>query len=45
MQLRVLWEEILKRFEFIEVVAPPERTYSTFIRGFKSLEVTLYPRR
>jgi len=44
MQLRVLWEEILKRFEFIEVVAPPERTYSTFIRGFKSLEVTLHPR-
>jgi cytochrome P450 len=45
MQLRVLWEEILKRFEFIEVVAPPERTYSTFIRGFKSLEVKLHPRR
>ena len=39
MQLRVLWEEMLKRFEFVEVVATPERSYSTFIRGFKRLEV------
>ena len=37
-QLRVLWE-MLKRFEFVEVVATPERSYSTFIRGFKRLEV------
>ena len=44
MQLRVLWEEILKRFEFVEVVATPERSYSTFIRGFKRLEVKLHPR-
>ena len=44
MQLRVLWEEMLKRFEFVEVVATPERSYSTFIRGFKRLEVRLHPR-
>ena len=30
MQLRVLWEEILARFEHVEVVAEPERTRSIF---------------
>ena len=33
---------MLKRFEFVEVVATPERSYSTFIRGFKRLEVRLH---
>jgi cytochrome P450 len=44
MQLRVLWEEILKRFPFIEVVGRPTRTYSNFIHGFESLLVRL-PKR
>ena len=26
----VLWEEILKRFEFVEVVATPERSYHVY---------------
>ncbi len=27
MQLRIVWEEILKRFSFVEVVGEPERVY------------------
>ena len=45
MQLRVIWEEILKRFDRIEVVGEPERNKSTFIKGFSSLPVRLHPVR
>ena len=41
LQLRILWEEILKRFEAIEVVGPPARVRSTFVRGFSSLPVRI----
>ena len=34
LQLRIIWEEILKRFPEIEVVGEPERVFSTFVRGF-----------
>jgi cytochrome P450 len=39
LQLRILWEEILKRFQTIEVVGAPVRVRSTFVRGFSSLPV------
>lgn len=39
LQLRILWEEILQRFEPIEVVGQPERTLSAFINGYTSLPV------
>ncbi|MEL7210021.1 MAG: cytochrome P450, partial [Actinomycetota bacterium] len=39
LQLRVLWEEILARFERIEVQAEPERTFSSFIHGYTRLPV------
>ena len=39
MQLRVLWEEALRRFETIEVVGEPKRTCNLFIRGFTELPV------
>jgi len=39
LQLRILWEEILARFERIEVVDEPERTLSAFINGYTSLPV------
>ncbi len=42
MQLRVLWEEIMKRFEFIEVVGEPERTMSSFVKGYTKLPVKLH---
>jgi cytochrome P450 len=41
LQLRILWEEILQRFETIEVVGPPVRVRSTFVRGFSSLPVRI----
>lgn len=42
MQLRVLWEEILKRFDQVEVVGDPERTFSSFVRGYTKLPVRLH---
>jgi cytochrome P450 len=39
LQLRVLWEEILKRFEKIEVQDEPTRTFSAFVNGYTHLPV------
>jgi cytochrome P450 len=39
LQLRVLWEEVLARFERIEVQGEPERTLSTFVNGYATLPV------
>ena len=44
MQLRVLWEEITKRFEQVEVVGEPVRSLSVFIHGFTDLPVRVHPR-
>jgi cytochrome P450 len=41
LQLRILWEELLERFENIEVVEEPEIVQSTFVRGYSKLMVTL----
>jgi cytochrome P450 len=41
LQLAILWEEILDRGIEIDVVGPPERVYSNFIRGFTSLPVKI----
>jgi cytochrome P450 len=41
LQLRILWEEILARDLTIEVVGPPVRLYSNFIRGIRSLPVVI----
>ena len=43
MQLRVLWEEILKRYSKVELVGEPIRTRSTFIRGYTQLPVKVHP--
>ncbi|MBL8674214.1 MAG: cytochrome P450 [Rhodospirillales bacterium] len=37
LQLRILWEEILKRDLRVEVAGPPVRVYSNFLRGYRSL--------
>jgi cytochrome P450 len=42
MQLRVLWEEILKRFSKVEVIGEPERVLSNFVRGYSALPVRLH---
>ncbi|MFB0969913.1 MAG: cytochrome P450 [Pseudomonadales bacterium] len=46
LQLRVLWGEIVKRFSFVEVevVDEPERTYSTFVKGYPRMLVKLHPK-
>jgi cytochrome P450 len=41
LQLQIIWEEILKRFPRIEVLAEPERIYSTFVRGYRTLPVRI----
>ena len=41
LQLKIIWEEILKRFERIEVVDEPERVYSSFVRGYVTLPVRI----
>ncbi|MEM5515571.1 cytochrome P450 [Henriciella sp. AS95] len=44
MQLRILWEEILNRFDRIELVAEPERVQSNFVLGYTKLPVVLHPK-
>jgi cytochrome P450 len=44
MQLRVVWEEILKRFPAIEVVGEPERLASPFVKGYQRLNVRIATR-
>jgi len=39
LQIRILWEEILKRFEHIEVVGEPQRVPSNFVMGYENLPV------
>ena len=41
LQLRIVWEEMLKRFDRIEVVGEPKRVYSSFVRGIEQLPVRI----
>ncbi|HEX4711216.1 cytochrome P450 [Phenylobacterium sp.] len=41
LQLKVIWEEILKRFPVIEVTGEPKRVYSSFVKGYESLPVVI----
>ena len=41
MQLRIVWEEILRRFPKIEVVGAPERASSTTFHAIQSLQVRI----
>ena len=45
LQLRVLWEEIQKRFEFIEVVGDGVRVPSCFVHGYTDLPVRLHAKK
>lgn len=44
LQLRIIWEEIHKRFAKVEVTGEPERLYSTLVRGITKLPVRLHAR-
>ena len=43
LQLKILWEEILKRDMKIEVLAPPKRVYSSFVHGYQEMMVKIAP--
>jgi cytochrome P450 len=43
LQLKILWEEILKRDLKIEVLSPPKRVYSSFVHGYSELMVRIAP--
>lgn len=42
MQLRIVWEEIMKRFKHVEVMGEPERVPSAFVKGYLSLPVRIH---
>ncbi len=43
MQLRIAWEEAMKRFRMVEVVGEPIRVRSNFVKGFLELPVRVHP--
>ncbi len=42
MQLRIPWEELLKRYRLVEVGGEPMRVRSNFVKGFHRLPVRLH---
>ena len=44
LQLRIVWEEIHKRFAKVEVTGEPERLFSNLVRGITKLPVRLHTR-
>lgn len=44
MQVRILWEEILKRFDRIEMVRDPIRVKSSFVMGYSEVMVRVKPK-
>ncbi len=43
MQLKIVWEEILKRFHTVELVGEPVRVRSNFVKGYSELPVRVHP--
>ena len=41
LQLKIIWEEILKRYDRIEIVDEPRRVFSSFIKGYEDLPVRI----
>ncbi|MFN3513973.1 MAG: cytochrome P450 [Phenylobacterium sp.] len=44
LQLKIVWEEIMKRFPEIVLIEEPKRVYSTFVKGYESMKVVI-PKR
>jgi len=44
LQLQILWEEILARYDRIEVLAEPERVPSAFVKGYTAMPVRVHPK-
>ena len=41
MQLKIVWEEILKRWDTIEVIEEPRRVLSSFVKGYEYMPVRI----
>jgi cytochrome P450 len=41
LQLKIVWQEMLKRFDNIEVMGEPQRVYSSFVKGYETLPVRI----
>ncbi len=41
LQLKIVWEEIMKRWSFVEVVGEPKRVRSSFVKGYETLPVRI----
>ncbi len=41
LQLQILWDEMLKRFDKIEVVGEPTRNISSFVKGYTGMNVII----
>jgi cytochrome P450 len=44
LQLKIIWEEILRRFPKVEMVGEPQRVFSSFIHGYTHLPVRIESR-
>jgi len=44
LQLRILWQGIVQRFDAIELIAPPKRTKSNTRNGYKEMMVRIKPK-
>jgi cytochrome P450 len=44
LQLKIIWEEIMKRFPRIDVIGEPERVFSSFVKGYEKMRVVI-PKR
>ena len=44
MRICVVWEEIVKRFEFVEVIEEPTRTRSNLMNGYTRMSVRVHAR-
>ncbi|HTO41730.1 MAG TPA: cytochrome P450 [Rhizomicrobium sp.] len=42
LQLKIIWEEIMKRFTHVEVTGEPSRVPSSFVKGYDKLPVRLH---
>ena len=41
LQLKIIWEEIFKRFPDIRVTGEPRRVFSSFVKGYEYLPVVI----
>jgi cytochrome P450 len=42
LQLKIVWEEIMKRWRFVEIMGEPKRVRSSFVKGYETLPVRVH---